>query len=368
MKHIVFGNGINIQFGGFDYTNKNIIDRALLKLKINDFHPDVYASVVGDWINKLYQILPDILSGHYDYYAVLSDEREGLEKFKKLYASSTAINEIGFEDFFLLNELFCRYNKITNPQRFDAQELIRRVFIDSIYNNGKINSIYQHFPQRFIEFVNEFDCIFTTNYDKNIELATGREVLYLHGAFHVLAPEYDPDSFRNQLSDRPVEKTPVIEGYEHVFSTALTGSSGAFKKFASDSQENANSAIIKFAEGYLNKPELRPQIDEWKNSDNKIVRNLYEGIMLKIDNPNLKISIDYALSRLASIEGDVSVIGLSPNNDTHLFSLLQENKEINAIEYYYFDKIEGETIASLIKEKKIVAKNVNEFWKECSNS
>ena len=62
------------------------------------------------------------------------------------------------------------------------------------------------------------------------------------------------------------------------------------------------------------------------------------------------------------------VIGLSPNNDTHLFSLLQENKEINAIEYYYFDKIEGETIASLIKEKKIVAKNVNEFWKECSNS
>jgi len=81
------------------------------------------------------------------------------------------------------------------------------VFIDSIYNNGKINSIYQHFPQRFIEFVNEFDCIFTTNYDKNIELATGREVLYLHGAL---------------------------------------------KKFASDGQENANSAIIKFAEGYLN--------------------------------------------------------------------------------------------------------------------
>jgi len=76
--------------------------------------------------------------------------------------------------------------------------------------------------------------------------------------------------------------------------------------------------------------------------------------MLKIDNPNLKISIDYALSRLASIEGDVIVIGLSPNNDTHLFSLLQENKEINAIEYYYFDKIEGEIIASLIKEKKLL--------------
>jgi hypothetical protein len=362
MKNLILGNGINIQFGGLDYTNRSIIDRALSKLDLKDFNPDVYTMDVGDWINALYQILPDILYGNYDLYAVLGDEKEELEKFKVRYTTSTAINEVGFEDFFLMNELFCRKNKISNPERFYAQEFIRRLFLDSIYNNGKINIIHQKFPHKFKKFLNEFDIIFTTNYDKNIELSAGREVLYLHGAFHVLAAEYDPNSFRNQLSDRPVEKTPVVKGYEHVFSTALTGSSGTFKKFSSDSQENANSAITKFAEGYLNRPDMRPQIDEWKDSDDASLRNMYEGIKLKISNPNLKLSIDYALSRLKSIVGDVIIMGLSPYNDTHIFSLLRENEQIQSIEYYYYEKTEVVEIALRLEDKLLIAKNVTEFW------
>lgn len=362
MKNIILGNGINIQFGGLDYTNRSIVDRALSKLDLKDYHPDVYTNDIGDWINTLYRILPDILYGNYDLYAVLGDEKEELEKFKVRYTTNAEINEIGFEDFFLMNELFCRKNKISNPERFYAQEFIRRLFLDSIYNNGKINSIYRKFPHTFKKFINELDIIFTTNYDRNIEDATGREVLYLHGAFHVLAPEYDPNSFRNQLSDRPVEKTPVVKGYEHVFSTALTGSSGAFKKFSSDSQENANSAITKFAEGYLNRPDLRPRIDEWKDSENASLRNLYEGIKLKISNPSLKFSIDYALSRLESIVGDVIIMGLSPYNDTHIFSLLRDNKQVESIEYYYYEENEVVEIASRLKDKLLNSKNVTEFW------
>ncbi len=363
MKSIILGNGINIQFGGLDYSNRSIINRALLKVESKDFHSDVYPSDVRDWLNALYQILPEILYGNYDLYAVLGDEKEELVKFKLRYTASTTINDIGFEDFFLMNELFCRKNKITNPERFYAQEFIRRLFLDSIYNNGEINNIYQKFPQKFVKFLNGFDNIFTTNYDKNIELATGREVLYLHGAFHVLAAEYDPNSFRNQLSDRPVEKTPVVKDFEHVFSTALTGSSGAFKKFASDSQEKANSAIAKFAEGYMNRPDLRPQIDEWKDSDNAYVRNLYEGIKLKISNPNLKFSIDYAVSRLNSIIGDVIILGLSPYNDTHIFSFLLENQQVKTIEYYYYEKTEVDEIISRFEDKILDLRDVIEFWK-----
>ena len=33
MNNIIIGNGIDIQFGGFEYTNKSIIERALLYLK-----------------------------------------------------------------------------------------------------------------------------------------------------------------------------------------------------------------------------------------------------------------------------------------------------------------------------------------------
>ncbi len=362
MRSIILGNGINIQFGGLDNTNKRIIDRALLKLSLKDYNKDVYTDEIRIWIKMLYQAFPDFIKGRYDKLAVLKDEKEELLNFKKRYTAKTKINEIGFEDFFLLNELHCRMNKITNPERFYFQEFLRRLFLDSIFNNGKVNLIHENFPSSFINFLNSYDNIFTANYDRNLETATGNEILYLHGAFHILAHEYDPNSFRNQLSDKPADKTPVIQGYEHVFSTALTGSSGAFKQHAGDSHELANSAIDKFAEGYLNKPELRPEIETWKDSDNQIVRNLYEGIKLKINNPDLKFSIDYALNQLKNISGSVTIMGLSPNNDTHIISLLQNNDKIDIIEYYYFEKSEGEIVKTLFKNKRIIISDIKEFW------
>lgn len=363
MKNIILGNGINIQFAGVDYTNKQIINRALLKLKLKKYNKDVYTDEIRVWIKMLYESVPSFLKGDYDKFAVLDDEKVELSNFKNRYKAKTLINEIGFEDFFLLNELHCRKNKITNPERFYFQEFLRRLFLDSIFNGGKVNQIHKNLPQYFVDFLKGFECIFTTNYDRNFEIATNREILYLHGAFHVLAPEYDPNSFRNQLSDRPAQRNPVIKGYEHVFSTALTGSSGAFKQYASDSQEQANSGIDKFAIGYLEKSELRPQIDEWKNSDNEMVRNLYEGIMLKIKNPDLRISIDYALSKLTAIEGKVVFMGLSPNNDTHIVSKLKLNDKIDLIEYYYFDESEGEIVSSLFENKTVTTKDIKKFWK-----
>lgn len=362
MRNIILGNGINIQFGGLDNTNKRIIDRALLKLKLKDYNKDVYTDEIRIWIQMLYLAFPDFIKGSYDKLAVLNDEKEELANFKKKYTTKTPINEIGFEDFFLLSELHCRKNKITNPERFYFQEFLRRLFLDSIFNKGKVNMIYENFPYSFINFLNSYDNIFTANYDRNLEIATGHEILYLHGAFHVLANEYDPRSFRNQLSDKPVEKAPVIQGYEHVFSTALTGSSGAFKQHAGDSHELANSAIDKFAEGYLSKPELRPEIEAWKNSDNYIIRNLYEGIKLKINNPDLKFSIDYALNQLKNINGSVTIMGLSPNNDTHIISLIQNNDKIDLIEYYYFDKAEGEIVMSLFENKNVLIYDIKNFW------
>lgn len=362
MKNIVIGNGINIQFGGLDNINKRIIDRALLKLKLKDYHKDVYTEEIEIWIKMLYQAFPDFVKGHYDKLAVFEDEKKELSNLKKRYSTKTPINEIGFEDFFLLNELHCRKNNITNPERFYFQEFIRRLFLDSIFNKGKVNLVYENFPPSFIDFLNSFDNIFTTNYDRNLEIASGKEILYLHGAFHVLDQKYDPSSFINQLSDKPVDKTSVVEGFEHVFSTALTGSSGAFKQHVGDRNELANSAIDKLAEGYLNKPELRYEIETWKDCDNENVRNLYESMKLKNNNPNFKFSIDYALNQLKIIEGSVTFMGLSPNNDTHIVSLIQNNDKIDLIEYYYFDKLEGKIVMSLFENKKVLIKDIKEFW------
>ncbi len=362
MKNIIIGNGINIQFGGIEYTNKSIIERAIKNLETNNFSNKVYTKEIEIWIKILYSTLPDFLKGKYDYFAVLKDEKEELQNLKSRYSKSSEISDIGFEDYFLLNELHCRKNKIGNPERYYFQEFLRRLFLDSIYNQGKINEIHLKYPKEFINFLESFDNVFSSNYDMNIELAIKKEILYLHGTFHFLDSVYDPKSFRNKLSDRPMDKTPVIEGYEHVFSTALTGNSGVFKQFAANQPELANAAFNKFIKAMKNNSEIKQQIEEWKNSDNKIVRNLYEAIQLKAENPDLEFTINHALNRLKEITGSITFIGLSPNNDYHIINLVKDNENLDPIEFYFHSKGSCSTVNSLFNNKTVHTKSVKEFW------
>lgn len=363
MKSIIIGNGINIQFGGAENTNKSIIDRALATIRNNRFDNRVYGKEIGDWLLLLHQNLNGFLCGEYDQFAVLGTIEEELMDFKKRYHRENKINEIGFEDYFLLHELFCRKNGIANPERYNFREILKRLFLDSIYNNGKVSEIHSNFPQFFIDFVNQYDSVFTTNYDQNITFATNCEVLHLHGAFHELADVYDPNSFRNKLSDRPVDKTPAIEGYEHAFSTALIGSSGALKQYVSDSQLKTNDMLKAFGEGYNSNPEHHAKINEWKNSSDAILKNLYEGITLKAKDPEQMVTIDYALTKLPLIEGVVTFMGLSPNNDHHIIETLNENEKVSLIEYFYFDQDEAVVFKSLFKQKVVEVYDIKEFWK-----
>jgi len=362
MNNIIIGNGIDIQFGGFEYTNKSIIERALLYLKTDDFSAEVYTKEIETWIYILHSVVPDFLNGHYDQLAVLNDEKEELDSFKRNYSKDVSISDIGFEYYFLLNELHCRKNKITNPERYYFQEFLRRLFLDSIFNKGKINKLHLKFPNKVVDYISSFDNIFTTNYDKNIELATAKNVLYLHGAFHVLDPVYDSNSFRNRLSDKPADKTPVIKGFEHTFSNAITGSSGAFKLFSANQPELANSAIDKFAKGMQENLEISLQIEEWKNSDNDIVKKLYEAVILKTQEPDLKFSIDYSVNKLKLIEGKVTFIGLSPNNDSHIMKIIKENVKVNTIEFYYFEEQESVDINLFFNNKKVITESIIELW------
>jgi hypothetical protein len=78
MNNIIIGNGIDIQFGGFDYTNKSIIERALSNLATENFSIEV-------WLYILYSTIPDFLKGDYDQFTALSYEKEELDNFKKNY-------------------------------------------------------------------------------------------------------------------------------------------------------------------------------------------------------------------------------------------------------------------------------------------
>ncbi|MGE8207667.1 hypothetical protein ACQKP0_24660 [Heyndrickxia sp. NPDC080065] len=369
MKTILYGNGITIQFGGKDYFNDRIIKRAINNINTKSFPSEIYPREVKDWILLLHEKIPLIIKGYYDNYANTTEMRNSLVHFKNRYktiSNKTKVHEIGFEDYFLVHFLVCGKENIVNPERYHMTESLRCFFIDSIYNKGKIQTLYEKFPKEFVAFVNEFDNIFTTNYDWNIEKAIGRNVEYIHGSFHHLAEVYDPNSFRNMLSDSPIKEAVFIDGYEYLYSNALTSYSGNNKKFVLDMGLQANIAMDKFAKGLEENPELWNEVETWKDVDNPILRNLYESIKLKTKDKKLEFKENNSLKIFSEIEGDLSIIGLSPYNDNHIFEAILNNKKLSKIEFYYFDISETKLVTSILLEKNIHFKDVREFWNKFS--
>lgn len=364
LKSVLIGNGVTIEFGGKEYLNNKIIKRALHNIKINNFPSEIYPKELKDWLLFLFSRIPNIIDGQYDDYAYTKEMNKSLLHFKGRYKSlkrETRVHDIGFEDYFLVHYLVCSREKIVNPERFNIKESLRTLFLDSIFNNGKVQKIHYNYPYKFVTFLRSFDNLFTTNYDYNIEKATGKNIFYLHGAFHFLSEVYNPESFRNKLSDSPINSTSVLEGYNHLYSNALTSYSGEDKKFALKMGSDANIAIEKFVKGFSTQPHIRKEIISWGDSDNQILKNMKESIQLKETDDNLSFDENKSLSTISNLSGQLSILGLSPYNDNHIFEAIN-NSNISEIQFYYYDYNETSIVKSLFTDKHILFTNVKELW------
>ncbi|WP_438348000.1 hypothetical protein ACP8HI_20430 [Paenibacillus sp. FA6] len=367
MKNILIGNGITIQFGGSDYLNSNILKRVVNNIKEESFPKEIYPMELEQWIQYLFSQLNNILDGVYDLYVVTESDNMALSDFKQRYKSRnwyTTFHSLGFEDYFFIHNLVCIKNGVVNPEKYNTREALRVSLLDSIYNSGKINMIHKKYPLELRDYFQGYNNIFTTNYDNNIEVFSDREVNYLHGAFHILDDVYNPDSLRNQLSDRPLDSGLIVSGYDHLYSNALTTYSGETKDSIINMRKSANIAISKFVDGMQTKPELMSEIEEWKESDNQIVRNMYESIMIKLENPEVSFSEYDALQKFSDIEGSITILGLSPNNDNHIFKEILNNQRIDEIIYYFYDESEGNRVRNLFGNKKVTRKDVKKFWEQ----
>jgi len=363
MKNLLIGNGINIQFGGIEYCNKNIIDRALKTLKNNKYNPKLYSIEVGEWLKLLHKEYKNLLNGLYDIHAFTSDEKKFLIYFKKRYKileNYLEVDEIGFEDYFLIHDLFCRKNKIQNPNKCDIRELLKRLFLDSIYNNGNIQILYENFPSEFKFFLEKFDSIFTTNYDNNVEVFSNKMVFYLHGAFHVLDEVYNQNSLRNKLTDAPVKETPVIKGYEHLFSNALITYSGNSKAHHMKMISVANNALFK-ATNAFNQNEF--EIESLLKSDIVFLKNLAEVVKLQSEDSSLSFNEYYPIKEFKKIKGTIDIIGLSPNNDNHLFDIINSNSDLQRVRFYYYNNDEIKYVKKVFRNLTIELFDARKLWK-----
>lgn len=324
--------------------------------------PELLLSLLG----YLFLQVRDILFGNYDKFAFTTDEKTCLEDFKRRYKTYKSINitSIGFEDYYLVYDLMCHKYKIQNPERYHIREALKSFFIYSIYNKGKVNNIYTRYPEKLKSFFDQYDELYTTNYDQNVEVFYGKKVGYLHGAFNIKKDIYDPDSMRNKMSDSPIKNSYIDDAHYYLYSNVLTTYSGYSKMFSIKQSKDANMAMEKMASAYTADLSVKTEVDKWENDVNELVRKMAEGIKLKLQDNELKFKETYPIQEFIDVKGDIDIVGLSPNNDTHIFEILNNNEKLITISYYYYDLAETETVKKLLVKHTPVFKSVTSLW-EC---
>lgn len=203
MKSVLLGNGINIQFGGKAYSNDFIMKRIIFNARANRYDPLFDGLISGKDIEGILRAFVDIankaLNGDYNGTGD-SDDREAIEDFKNRYTAPVKkYYEIMLEDWFLLIRLFFITNADLKDQWKSAKQGFECMILDAIYNGGMLSSIHRNMNKKVKRFFARFDCIFSLNYDRNLELLTGRDVLHLHGDYSSPADSENPRTVQGYI-------------------------------------------------------------------------------------------------------------------------------------------------------------------------
>lgn len=344
---VLFGNGLNLKFGGSKYLNGRIIRRGFSWLRQDHkIYPMVPPETVT-FFSTIYTQVPDILAGKYDDVENGTQEEE-LIRFKRIYADTEVhnIGDIGLEDYFLIIHIIYSFrrhhhikiddaNVFSKAKELEASECIRDMFLVGIYNGGKINQLYRRYSPGFVKFINTFDSVYTTNYDANLDCVYKGEVQHLHGQFNRLDQRYDPKSLRNKLFDDQFVANNLVNvpGYEYLHSTALMDYSGNRKRETINKLNNlaqiTEQDIRRIPDGRVDPLEKQLAL---------------EAVQLKSENSSLNFQTISAFDDFQKFEGTISVVGLSTANDNHIFGPRQDVQYV----YYYFSVQDRENAENVL--------------------
>ena len=235
MTNLLLGNGIDIQFGGDACTSRYIIKRIKYKA-LQDGYDELFDYTVSsteliDILNGFVIETNSIIDDNYDIYAKDDNElSQALEEFKGRYKEHiNSPEDIMLEDWLFIVRMFFVKNIDLERNREAAIQGFERLLLDAIYNDGLVQKIYKNMNKKIKKYLYSFDKIFTLNYDNNIELLTGKEVLHLHGDFSVLADSENADSVVGFIRNKNKE-TVLQEEFRHCYCNALLNYSGKLKR------------------------------------------------------------------------------------------------------------------------------------------
>ena len=364
-KHILIGNGINIAFSQSDeYKNYSIIER-LTKYLGTGRYDDVFGGIISSeelmlFLQKLNIFFNNMLMGIGALRLTLSvDEMQTLIDISHRYHShSNDLLSVGIEDYFFAMKM--AHNKY-GDKSISINGLytgLKYLFLDAIYNDGLIEQLYLRM-NAYAGELNKYASIFTVNYDTNLDKLTEKPVYHLHGSFNVLDDTYRPETITGYCAQYKENPPAVIKGKEHLYCNAIMGFSGQQKLNTMQRYAKINEILDKI--NNLSNIEAHDIIQQLIASSELNADLTHQLILAMIQNPNMK-STEYPIKLFSSIEGELHILGLSPNNDSHLFKIINDNPAISHVVYFSANNEDANRIQKVVK-KCVQIRNVYNYWK-----
>ncbi len=371
MRNILIGNGINIEFGGGEFSNCGIINRLMRNIQIKDYSIQ-FGSVIssrelGGIVDGLRDVLLSVIIGKFDDCCQNFDEKFTLNRIKSQYNAKTELSDIGMEDYFFLLKVF--HNKFNDTDQFAKATFdgMCILLMDAIFDDGGIQKIHETIElnkkSNINRFLSDFDNIFTVNYDCNVEKLSGISVNYLHGDFNTLLDQYNPNTLIGRIYQERGEINPVTISNKHMYCNGIMGFTGSLKekvmKIFEDGQEGINKMIEKIDAGLL--PEEGERLEKMRTSSDEREQFAYYLIQTRKGNPSLGMH-QYPRKKFMKISDEISIVGLSPNNDEHIWKMINQNPSLQQLVYYYKSEYDKNTIKRMVTNIRVVTKPVNELW------
>ena len=377
INSLLIGNGLDIQAGGDDYLNKWIIVRLLAKAKAGKYDvlfmdsKDAIPTLTGDEIVALFNGMVDIANkareNKYDHLVKDykdKDVLDALEDFKKNNTNEiTSIEEIGMEDWILIFQLFLIEQKDLLGQYEAVKQGFERMVFDAIYCEGNIQHLHSQMPKTAKSYFSSFDNIFTLNYDNTIEKLTKHTVLHLHGDYSTKSISENPKNAHGYLRKQKGQSIWFPPQFEHCNCTAILDFSGNRKY---DYAMNMTKAFLKFENL---KETIKNNKDELESILKILPTEQREVVQIGIEK-NLRLGHNYHFQDFEQLTGTLEIIGLAPQNDSHIFTCISKSNIEKVVFYHYFgeksdDEVEEEIkTISLPINKPYVIENVKKVWNE----
>lgn len=367
MKSLLVGNGLDIQLGGNDFLNKWIIVRLLADAKSGKFD-DLFKNAVnsspaitGDELVLLFMEMTTLgnkaRNGEYD---LLIDETAESEMFLALMDFKNKYNweikspeQIGLEDWLLLLRLFVQEHLDLLPIYSLVKQGFERVVLDSIYCDGAIQNLHKNVNKKAKEFFGGFDKLFTLNYDNSLEKIVKKSVFHLHGDFGTIALSENLKTAYGFLRKKKGETIIFPSKFSHCNCNAILDYSGDNKYKLAVTLSSAIAEFNKLKSLYeSNRAEFESFLLKFPVEQQEIIIVGMEE--------NLPFGYNYHFHELEQLTGELTIIGIAPQNDNHLFDCINRSN-LEKVVFYYLSS-EGDNSPILPISKPYETKDVTKLW------